>query len=143
MGIERPSIPQRPAAGHRHRFVFVCFQCVQVKIETNRSISAKLRGPEDAVATLSPYTRFVYKRVASHRPRLPAPFTCTTDDGAAECEAPRPVPEAPAGGEGDETGVVEVRLSLRQFAYEVISITEKNDHGHCVTGSPRVRFSPR
>ncbi len=31
------------------------------------------------------------------------------DDRAAECEAPRPVFEASAGGEGGEKGAVEVR----------------------------------
>jgi len=34
------------------------------------------------------------------------------DDRAAECEASRVVSEAPAGGEGGETGVVEVSLSV-------------------------------
>ncbi len=34
----------------------------------------------------------------------------SSDDRAAECKAPRAVSEAPAGGEGGETGAVEVRL---------------------------------
>ena len=33
-------------------------------------------------------------------------WICTGDDGAAECEAPRPVSEATARGEGEGTGAV-------------------------------------
>ncbi len=35
------------------------------------------------------------------------------DDRAAECEASRPVPETPAGGEGGKTGVVAEIITMK------------------------------
>ena len=35
-------------------------------------------------------------------------WICPSDDRTPECEVPRPVSEAPAGGEGGWTGFVEV-----------------------------------